>query len=141
MILLDTNVVSAVMAPAPARTVLSWLDDQPSETLYLSAVTVAEIRYGLRILPDGRRRRDLEGRFDQFLDRGFAHRILPFDENAARFYARLMAHRRSVGRPMSTLDGQIAGTARAHRFAVATRNIPDFEDCGLDLVNPFEPKA
>lgn len=141
MILLDTSVVSALMSPAPARTVVDWLDLQPSETLYLSAVTIAEIRLGLRVLPGGRRRRDLEGRFDRFLGRGFAHRILGFDEKAARFYAKLMAHRRSVGRPMSTLDGQIAGTARAHRFAVATRNVPDFEECGLDLVNPFEESA
>lgn len=137
MILLDTNVVSAVMAPAPVRAVLDWLDARPAESLYLSSVSTAEIWYGLQILPDGRRRRDLEERFDRFLARGFAQRILPFEWEAAGFYGRLMAHRRGLGRPMSILDGQIAAIARAHRFAVATRNVGDFEECGLEIVDPF----
>jgi hypothetical protein len=138
VILLDTNVVSAVMAPAPPGTVLRWLDHQPTETLYLSAVTIAEIGYGLEVLPDGKRRRDLEERFDRFVARGFAYRILPFDEKAAHLYRELMARRRGAGRPMSVLDGQIAAIARAHRFAVATRNVSDFEECGIEILNPFE---
>jgi hypothetical protein len=101
----------------------------------------ASIPYGLQILPEERRRRDLEERFDRFLARGFAHRVLAFDEDAARLYGRLMAHRRSIGRPMSILDGQIAAIARAQRFAVATRNVTDFEECSLEIVNPFEVVA
>jgi len=141
LIVIDTNVVSAVMAPGPMQAVVDWLDARPAESLYLSSVTTAEIGYGLQILPQGRRRRDLEARFDRFLARGFAHRVLPFDEDAARLYGMLMARRRSLGRPMSILDGQIAAIARAHRFAVATRNVADFEECGLEIVNPFEPEV
>lgn len=137
MILLDTNVVLAVMAPEPAASVLSWLDSQPSESLYLSTVTTAEIYYGLRALPQGKRRRDLEDRVEQFLARGFAYRILAFGEQAALRYGELMARRRKLGRPMSVLDGQIAAIARTNHCAVATRNLRDFEDCGLELVDPF----
>lgn len=137
MILLDTNVVSAVMASAPPAAVLDWLNGQPTDALFLSAITLAEIWYGLEALPDGRRRRSLESRFDRFVARGFAHRILPFEQRAARLYGELMAHRRSRGRPMSPLDGQIAATAQANRMALATRNLRDFEHCGLELVNPF----
>ncbi|MFW6012493.1 MAG: type II toxin-antitoxin system VapC family toxin [bacterium] len=138
MILLDTNVVSAVMPPRPPRAVLGWLDIQPRGGLYLPSIAIAEIRYGLHILPDGRRRQDLEARFERFVARGFARRVLPFDEAAANLYGELMARRRSLGRPMSSLDGQIAAIARAHQLAVATRNVPDFEDCGLEVVDPFE---
>jgi len=138
VILLDTNVVSAVMAPAPPRPVLDWLDARPADVLFLPAIVVAEIGYGLHILPDGRRRRDLEERFERFVSRGFDHRVLPFDLDAAGFYGEIMGHRRGLGRPMSILDGQIAAIARAHRLAVATRNVKDFEECGLEVVNPFE---
>ena len=141
MILLDTNVVSAVMTPAPPASVLDWLDSQPSDSLYLSTITTAEIHFGLQALPEGRRRRDLEDRFEQFVATGFAYRILPFGEQAAVRYGELMARRRKLGRPMSVLDGQIAAIARANRFAVATRNVRDFEDCGLELVDPFAADA
>lgn len=138
MILLDTNVVSEAMAPAASRAVLRWLNDQESETLYLSTVTIAEIGYGLEILPEGRRRRSLTDRFERFVATGFSHRVLSFDERAARLYGQLMGHRRKQGRPMSVLGGQIAAIARASRFAVATRNVRGFEACGVELVNPFE---
>lgn len=137
MILLDTNVVSAVMARKPEPNVIRWMDLQPTEDLSLSAVTVAEVRFGLAILPDGQRRRDLEQRFDRFLARGFAHRILPFDREAARLYGDLMARRRRLGRPMSALDGQIAAIARTYDAALATRNRRDFEECDLELIDPF----
>jgi len=139
MILLDTNVVSAVMARAPDAAVVAWLDRQETLALFLSAVTVAEIRYGLQVLPEGRRRSSLEDRFAKFLAEGFSGRILPFDAEAAQHYGEIMAARRGAGRPMSILDGQIAAIARAHRLAVATRNVRDFELCGLEVVDPFEP--
>lgn len=138
MIVLDTNVVSAVMKPVPIQSVLEWLNAHDTASLYLSAITIAEIRFGLRVLPNGKRRRTLEERFEQFIARGFAQRILAFDEPAARFYAEIMGRRRELGRPMSVLDGQIAAIARARRFAVATGNVRDFEECGLQILNPFE---
>ena len=137
MILLDTNVISAVMKPTPVQTVLDWLDGEETARLYLSAVSLAEIRYGLLVLPEGKRRRDLEERFERFVARGFERRIVDFDARAARFYGELMAHRREIGRPMGILDGQIAAIARAHRFAIATGDVRDFEECGLEILNPF----
>ena len=138
MILLDTNVVSAVMARTPEPSVLEWLDSQRTDTLFLSTITIAEIGYGLQVLPMGKRRRILEDRFDRFVASGFAQRVLSFDEKAARLYGELMGHRRQPGRPMSALDGQVAAIARANHFAVATRNVRDFEECGLEIVNPFD---
>lgn len=137
MILLDTNVVSAVMKPVPERAVVDWLNGEESSGLYFSAVSLAEIHFGLRMLPEGRRRRDLEDRLQRFIARGFERRMLSFDEKAASLYGELMAHRRAIGRPISSLDGQIAAIARTHRFAVATGNVRDFEECGLRIVNPF----
>lgn len=138
MILLDTNVVSAAMRLEPPAAVLAWLNGQPTVDLYLSAVTVAEVSFGLHNLPDGRRRRNLEQRFEQVVLVGFERRVLPFDLAAAHAYGEIMGHRRQIGRPMSPLDGQIAAVARVHRMAVATRNGRDFEECGLEIVNPFE---
>ena len=89
------------------------------------------------IVPDGKRRRALEDRFERFVARGFEQRILAFDAVAARFYGELMGHRREIGRPMSVLDGKIAAIARANRFAVASGNVRDFEECGLEILNPF----
>lgn len=137
MILLDTNVVSAVMAPSPPESVMSWLDVQRTENLFLSTITVAEIGYGLRILPPGKRRQGLEDRFHRFVARGFEQRILAFDLSAARLYTEIMARRKENGRPMSVLDGEIAAIALAGGLAVATRNVPDFEECGLELIDPF----
>jgi predicted nucleic acid-binding protein len=138
MILLDNNVISAVMAPSPPGAVLSWLDRQSTATLFLSVVTVAEIAYAIRVLPEGKRHRSLATRFEDFVTRGFDQRILVFDTASALEYAEIMAHRREIGRPMSIHDGQIAAIARHHRMSIATRNLCDFEECGLELVNPFE---
>ncbi len=138
MILLDTNIVSAVMAPSPERSVIDWLNRQETATLYLSTVTLAEIGYGLWTIPHGKRRRALEAQFDKFIVEGFEHRILGFDTRAARLYGGVMGHRKALGRPLGILDGQIASIARANHFGVASRNVRDFEECGLDLFNPFE---
>lgn len=137
MILLDTNVVSAVMTPRPEPLVLEWLDRQDTVTLYLSTITIAEIGYGLRVLPDGKRRRHLAERFEHFVATGFEQRLLSFDQRAAHEYAEVMGHRKEIGRPLSIPDGQIASVARANHLAVATRNVRDFEECGLGLINPF----
>ena len=141
MILLDTNVVSAIMKPTPIPAVVSWLNSEKTIDLFLSTVSIAEILYCIEISPDGKRRRALEGRFEQFVAHGFEWRILAFDRRAAEIYGELMAHRRAIGRPMSVLDGQIASIARAKGFAIATGNTRDFEACGLTLLNPFETVA
>ncbi|NKB59476.1 MAG: PIN domain-containing protein [Alphaproteobacteria bacterium] len=138
MIVVDTNVVSEVMRIAPSPSLLAWMNEQETVQLYLTSVSVAEICYGLRVLPEGRRRRNLEGRFEQFIQGAFESRILGFDEAAARIYADIMGYKRDIGRRMSIPDGQIAAIARANGFGIATRNTRDFEDCGLVLVNPFE---
>lgn len=138
MILLDTNVISEVMAPVPSESVLEWLNGQDAATLYLSTLTIAEIGFGIQSLPDGKRRRHLEERFEQFVATAFAQRVLAFDLAAAGLCGELMAKRRRLGRPMGLADGQIAAIARAHRFAIATRNRRDFEECGLEILNPFE---
>jgi predicted nucleic acid-binding protein len=138
MILLDTNIVSEVMRPSPADGVLRWLDDQETEDLYLSAITIAEISFGIRVLPDGRRRSTIAESFEEFVGRGFEQRVLDFDTTAAYLFGDLMASRREAGRPMSFPDGQIAAIARRHRCALATGNVKDFNLCGIELLNPFE---
>lgn len=137
MIILDTNIVSEMMKTAPSRTVLDWLNAQDAASLYVTTITLAEIGYGLRLLPDGQRRRLLAERFDQFIARAFDQRILSFDEAAARAYGDIMGHRKELGRPISVTDGQIAAIARANGFSIATRNIKDFEDSQIALINPF----
>ena len=138
MILLDTNVISEIMRIAPNDSVLQWLNTSKSTHLYLSQITIAEITYGLRIMPDGRRRGAMKNRFEQFVDRGFSQRVLGFDMQAASCYGDIMGFRKELGRPVSVLDGQIAAIARARNFTVATRNVADFEDCGVELINPWE---
>lgn len=138
MILIDTNIVSEMMRPHPDSGVIQWLNHQDSQRLYLSVISIAEIGYGLRLLPNGSRRRHLSERFDQFVDAAFEQRVLNFDQKAAHAYANIMGHRKEIGRPMSGPDGQIAAIARAHGFAVATRNAKDFERCDLQIINPLE---
>ena len=138
MILLDTNVVSEVMRQQPSDAVLSWLNAQDTASLFVCTVTIAEICYGLRILPDGQRRWRLQHAFDDFVARAFDQRVLDFTEAAARQYATIMGHRREIGRPMSLPDGQISAIASASQLTLATRNVADFENCGLALLNPFE---
>ena len=136
MILLDTNVLSALMQQAPDPRVVSWLDRQPRASIWTTAVTVLEIRYGLQILATGRRRAFLTEAFDILLDK-LGHRIAAFDAEAAAHAATLMAERRHEGRPVDLRDTMIAGIARARRSALATRNTPHFADAGIALVNPW----
>ncbi|MXY42362.1 MAG: type II toxin-antitoxin system VapC family toxin [Rhodospirillaceae bacterium] len=137
MILVDTNVVSEPLRGAPEPRVAAWLDAQSLETLYLSAITVAELRFGVRSLPAGRRRdrldEDLEG---QVLPM-FAGRVLAFDLAASQAYAALMAKARSGGRAIPVSDGYIAATAAANAMMVATRDTAPFEAAGLKTVDPW----
>jgi predicted nucleic acid-binding protein len=140
MILLDTNILSELMRPAPATRVEHWLGAQPSASLFISAVTEAELRLGLALLPDGKRRDQLAGAMEAMLAEDFAGRILPFDSAAAIAYARLAADRRKIGRPIAQFDAQIASIARSRNAALATRNVDDFEGCGIELINPWSER-
>jgi len=139
MILLDTNVLSELMRPAPSSVVERWMSDQPATSLFISTITEAELRYGLALLPDGHRRRQLAAQAEAMLVTDFAGRILPFDSPAASAYARIAAPRRQSGRPISQADAQIAAVAASRGASLATRNIADFVDCGIDVIDPWNP--
>ncbi len=138
MIILDTNIISEFMTAPPANPVLEWLNAQDAVSLYITTISIAEIGFGLYCMPRGKRQRLLAERFKQFIATAFETRTLPFDESAARLYGEIKGYRREIGRPLSDLDGQIACIARSMGFAVATRNIKDFTDFGIELINPFE---
>ncbi len=138
MIILDTNIISEMMKPSPKKSVLDWLNDQESASLYLTTISVGEIGYGIRALPAGRRRQLLSESFEALLVAAFENRILGFDETAARQYGETMSNHKEMGRPLSCLDGQIIAIARTNACAIATRNVRDFECCGLTIINPFD---
>ena len=137
MLIIDTNVVSEMMRAAPSARVVDWLSHQKPSDVHMTALTIAEISYGLENLSGGRRRRDLEKRFHQVLEHGFVSRVLAFDQDAGLAYGEIMAARRAAGRPMSVIDGQIAAIARTKGAALATRNGAEFDGCDLTVVNPF----
>lgn len=137
MILLDTNVLSELMRPAPAPAVETWVSAQPAAGIFISAITEAELRYGLALLPDGQRRRRLLVQAQAMLAEDFAGRILPFDSAAAEAYAPIAAARRLAGRPISQADAQIAAIAASRGAALATRNVTDFTDCGITILDPW----
>lgn len=137
MIILDTNVVSEPLRPSPNPAVVSWLDAQHSNTLYLTALTVAEIRAGIAVLPAGRRRDLLDSGFENTVLPRFHGRVLDFDLAASAEFARLQASARAAGRALSPFDGLIASIARSARFSLATRDTRDFADYGIDLIDPW----
>lgn len=135
MIILDTNVVSETMRVRPDQRVVRWLDRQRPSTLFLSAITVDEIAYGIAILPAGRKRTGLARSFDRIVD-AFVGRLLPLDSAAARAGARIRAMRRRNGLPMSLADAQLAGIAKSNGHAIATLNARDFRGVEVDVVDP-----
>ena len=137
MILVDTNVVSEPWKPVPDARVLDWLDAQAIETLFLSAITVAELRFGIAAMPEGKRRTVLHDRLEDEVLPLFSGRILPFDIEASKAYATLMAAARAAGKAFGTADGYIAATALARGFSVATRDVSPFEAGGLSVINPW----
>jgi hypothetical protein len=137
MLILDTNVLSETMQPEPSPHVLEWWDQQQSAELFTTAVTVAEILYGIELLPQGKRRTALLAGADRMFGKVFSGRILTFDEEAAREFAEIAAGRRKSGRPIAEFDAQIAAIASAHRASLATRNVADFDGCGVRLINPW----
>lgn len=141
MILLDTNVVSELMRPAPDVAVLAWTRAHAIEELATSVVTVAEIGAGLACLPAGARRRDLVTRWSRLQDDGFGGRIFGLDLAASRVYGELFALRQRTGKAAAAFDLLIAAIARVHGLAVATRNGRDFEGCGVQIINPWTAVA
>lgn len=138
MIILDTNVISALMNQKPDLAVTSWLDRQPRELMWTSSVTIMEIRFGLETMVQGRRRQALLAAFERLIEEGIEHRVADFDRSAAEHTATLMVARKSAGKPGDLRDTMIAGIALARRAALATRNVKHFDDAGLALVNPWE---
>lgn len=138
MILIDTNVISELWKVVPNPDVLAWLDAQSVETLYLSAVTVAELRFGLATMPEGKRRAIYQDRLEKEVLPMFTGRVLPFDLAASSAYADLMARAMAAGLAIGKADGYIAATASASGFMVATRDMSPFEAAGLQVVNPWD---
>lgn len=140
MILVDTNVISEPLRQSPESRVAEWLDMQALETLYLSAITVAELRFGVHSLPAGRRRARLHEDLERRVLPMFAGRVLVFDLAASQAYAELMARARSGGQAVSVSDGYIAATAAANAMMVATRDTAPFEAAGLKTVDPWQSR-
>ena len=137
MIVLDTNVVSELMKPTPAGSVAEWVAAQPAASLCTTSITQAEILHGIMLLPSGRRRAAVEAAAEEMFKDEFGGRILPFGSDAAEPYARIAADRRRAGRPISQFDAQIAAIARSTGAALATRNVTDFDGCGVKLIDPW----
>ena len=137
MILLDTNIVSEPLRPAPNTRVIAWIDAQPLETLFLSAITVAELRAGVALLPAGKRRTGLLQNLEKRVLPLFAGRVLPFDLACTQAYAELMARARKAGFAIATADGYIAAIAAANGFTVASRDTGPFEAADASVINPW----
>jgi toxin FitB len=137
MILLDTNIVSEPLKAAGDTNVLAWIDAQLIETLWLSTISLAELRFGIAVLPEGKRRDALHFGLEQRVLPLFVGRILAFDEAASQSYAVLRASARAAGLAIAPADGYIAAIAAAHGFAVATRDTSPFEAAGLTVINPW----
>jgi predicted nucleic acid-binding protein len=137
MIVLDTNVISEAMKPAPHPAVRAWLNEQTAETLYLSSVTLAELLFGVNTLPAGKRRDSLAHALDGLLGL-FKNRVLPFDTDAARHYAALAVTARTAGRGFPMPDGYIAAIAASRGFVVASRDVAPFAAAGLVVINPWQ---
>ena len=138
MIMLDTNVISEPLRKAPESRVIEWIDAQAIETLFLSAITVAEVRFGVALLPPGKRKDRLRDRLESEVVPLFAERVLPFDLAVTRTYAELMAKARATGLTIGTSDGLIAATAAANRMTIATRDTKPFAAAGVPTMNPWE---
>lgn len=138
MIVLDTNVVSELWRPVPSSVVRVWIDAQLVESLYLTAITVAELRFGIATMADGRRRAVYQDRLEREVLPAFNGRILPFDIKASHSYAEIMSSARRNGRTIANADGYIAAAVHSAGMMIATRDVKPFQDAGLTVINPWE---
>ncbi len=137
MIVLDTNILSELMKPEPESKVLYWFQRQVSASLFTTTISQAEILYGVALLPEGKRRAELEKAVEGLFEEDFFERLLSFDKVAAQCYATIVVGRRQMGRPISQSDAQIAAIAHSRGAAIATRNDLDFTDCHIEVINPW----
>lgn len=137
MIILDTNVLSELMRPAPAERVVRWIAARPAVALFTTTVTEGELHYGVELLPVGKRRLQLEVALRAIFEEDLAARVLPFDSAAARVFGQIASARRQAGRPISHADAQIAAIARSRGAEIATRNVADFEGCDVRVLDPW----
>ena len=137
MFAIDTNVASELMRPEPTPAVAAWIAERDAQEMYLTAVSEAELRYGVAIMPVGKRRSAMEAAMTRWLDEGFGERILPFDSAAARAYAEIAADRRQAGRPIGEADCQIAAICRSRSAVLVTRNLRDFQSTGVEIIDPW----
>src|SRR5271154_57861 len=137
MIILDTNVLSELMKPTPSPRVVAWVAKQSATELFTTSITEAEIFYGLELLGKGKRREGLLAAAEAMFSEDLAGRVLGFDSDATRAFSKIAGHRRALGRPISHADAQIAAITQSRGAKLATRNVADFEDCGVNAVNPW----
>lgn len=137
MIIIDTNVISEAMKPNPDDAVIRWMRLTPGDELFTTSITEAEMRYGAAKPPEGRRKRELEALVERIFSIRFAGHILSFDSAAAKSFPRIILEMRRNGRSYSHSDAQIAAIAHTHGAVLATRNVGDFENCGIEVVNPW----
>lgn len=138
MIVLDTNVLSELLRPAPQPAVVEWLNQQPRASVFTTAITRGEILYGIRMLPMGKRRDALWDAATRIFDVDLEGHVLAFDGAAANEFAQISATRRAAGRPLAQFDAQIGGITRSRGAQLATRNVSDFDACGFEVMNPWD---
>jgi predicted nucleic acid-binding protein len=137
MIILDTNVLSELMRPKPAARVVAWVAKQPATEIFTTSITEAEVFYGIELLSKGKRREGLLAAAESMFAEDLAGRVFGFESDAARAFSKIAASRRTLGRPISHADAQIAAIAHVQSAKLATRNVEDFEECGVDVVDPW----
>ena len=141
MIILDTNVLSALMQQDPETAVVEWLDRQPAQSIWITSITLFEAHLGIALLPKGRRQRALETAFTQLMITDLENRVLDFDSDAAAEAATLAAERQKAGRPVDMRDAQMAGIVIARRATLATRNVKHFQGLSVPVIDPWEVGA
>jgi predicted nucleic acid-binding protein len=137
MIILDTNIVSEMMKENPNQTVTDWFKDQDNDQIYITVLTIAEIKYGIGLLPEGKRKKALDLAASYMFSSVFGSRVLAFDYDAAYHYSVVHQHRRATGKTMTVIDAELAAICKSNNATLATRNTKDFTDTSIELINPF----